>query len=117
MKLLLDESKFHGHMANPTAAQMKPPLRILMKRGRRAMMSDPAETELAAIFVPSWARAKPRAMKNTPARVPESGFASRKFDRRSSGFQMGSPYITVEDEDTMIPMNDVIANPQGMVIN
>lgn len=28
---------------------------------------------------------------------------------------MGWPYITVEEEDTMMPMKDVTANPIGMV--
>lgn len=29
---------------------------------------------------------------------------------------MGSPYVTVDEEDTMMPIKDVIANPTGMVI-
>lgn len=80
------------------------------------MRSVPAETELAAMFVPSCARAKPNAMKNTPARFAEEP-SSRKDCRRSSGFQIDVPKMTVEDEDTMIPMKEVTANPTGMAIS
>lgn len=44
---------YHGHIARPTAAQIYPPLRMLIYRGRRAVISVPAETELAAMLVPS----------------------------------------------------------------
>lgn len=37
--------------------------------------------------------------------------------RRSSGFQIGSPKITVEEEETMMPMNDVTAKPTGIVMS
>ena len=56
----------------------------------------PADTELAAIFVPSWARVNPAAMMKTPKRAgplalsPVSGFSKKKV-RRSKGFQIGSP--------------------------
>lgn len=35
------------------------------------MVSEPAETEFAAMLVPSWASAKAAEMKKTPARLPE----------------------------------------------
>ena len=70
----------------PTAAAMYPPRRILMYRGSKADKSFPAETELAAIFTPSWAKANARAMKNTPARVAEFGLSFRKALSKSSGF-------------------------------
>lgn len=77
-------------------------------------MSVPADTEFAAILVPSCASAKAKAMKKTPARfqLPPSW---RKDWRRSRGFHIGSPKITVEDEATMMPMKDVIAKPIGIV--
>jgi len=53
-------------------------------------MSVPAETELAAIFVPSWAKAKANAMMKTPKRSPELA-PSRKLLSRSKGFQIGTP--------------------------
>lgn len=69
------------------------------------------------MFVPSWARAKALAMRKTPARfwlVP----SSRNDWRRLSGFQIGSPLkITVDDDDTMIPMKEVMAKPTGMVMS
>ena len=79
-------------------------------------MSVPAETELAAMLVPSWARAKAKEMKNTPARVPRPP-SSRNRLRRSRGDQIVSSYMTVEDDETIIPMKDVMAKPQGMVIS
>lgn len=69
------------------------------------------------MFVPSWARAKAVAMKKTPARSLEVP-SSRKVWRRVRGFQIGSPpKITVEEDETMIPMKDVRPKPTGMVIN
>ena len=53
-------------------------------------MSVPAETELAAILVPNWARANAKAIMNTPKRSPESA-PLRKLVSRSRGFQIGSP--------------------------
>lgn len=115
MKLLLDESKFHGHMANPTAAHTNPPRLMVMKRGSRAVMSVPAATELAAIFVPSWARIKAAAMKKTPTRLAEPP-SFRNEVSNSRGFQIGSPpKITTDDEDTIIPMKQVTPKPMGIV--
>jgi hypothetical protein len=37
--------------------------------------------------------------------------------RRSRGFQIGWPKITVDDEETMMPMNEVTANPTGIVMS
>jgi len=80
-------------------------------------MSVPALTEFAAMLVPSWARQKAEAMKKTPALFWEPP-SSRKDWRRSRGFQMGSPLkMMVEEEETMMPMKEVMAKPQGMVIN
>jgi hypothetical protein len=80
-------------------------------------MSVPAETLLAAMLVPSWARAKAVAMKKTPARLAEPP-SLRKDCRRERGFQMGSPWkMTVEEEETMMPMKEVMAKPTGMVIS
>lgn len=71
VKLLALERRFQGHMTRPMTAHTYPPRRISMKRGRRAVISVPADTELAAMLVPSWARANAVAMKNTPARFPD----------------------------------------------
>ena len=69
------------------------------------------------MLVPSWARAKALAMKKTPARFLELP-SSRKDCSRSSGFQIGSPLkITVEEEETIMPMKEVMAKPMGMVSN
>lgn len=57
--------------------------------GRRAVVSDPAETEFAAMLVPSWARANAVAMKKTPTRFPDPPSAIN-FLSRSRGFQIGS---------------------------
>ena len=85
-----------------------------MKRGISAVISEPAETEFAAMFVPNCARAKAKEMKKTPARAPL--FAPCRYcPKRSSGFQIVSPKITVEDEETITPMNDVIPKPIGIV--
>src|SRR5690242_1574131 len=83
--------------------------------GSNAVMSVPAEMEFAAILVPSCASVKAAEMTKTPKRcaLPPS---SRKDSRTLRGSQTGSPpKMTVDDEDTMIPMKDVIANPRGMV--
>ena len=81
-------------------------------------MSVPAETELAAMLVPSCARANAEAMMNTPRRERALAFASsRIWDRRSNGFQIVVPKMTCEDEDTIIPMNDVVAKAIGIVIS
>ena len=78
--------------------------------------SLPAETEFAAMFVPSCAREKAKAMKKTPARVPCPP-SSRKRDSKSRGLQIVSLNITVDDEDTMMPMKEVTAKPIGIVKN
>lgn len=68
--MLLLERRFHGHIANPTAAAMKPPRLIFwifgldvesltypgrawltIKRGKRAVKSHPALIEFAEMFV------------------------------------------------------------------
>ena len=55
-------------------------------------------------------------MKNTPARFPDP--PSVKNDWRSSrGFQMASPKMTVEDEETIMPTKDVMAKPTGIVMS
>ena len=79
-------------------------------------MSVPAETELAAMLVPSCASEKAAAMKKTPARFLEPP-SSRIKPRRSSGSQTGpvSGYRAAEEEETMMPMKDVKAKPMGMV--
>lgn len=79
-----------GHIARPTAAQIYPPRRIFRKRGRRAVRSVPAETELAAIFVPSCARAKANAIVKTPNLAAPLA-PSRNLLKISSGFQRVSP--------------------------
>lgn len=81
---------------------------MYMNRGRRAVVSEPAETEFAAMFVPSWARANAAAMKKTPVRFPAPPSARNRLSR-SMGFQMGSLYITIDEDDTMIPTNEVSA--------
>ena len=81
---------YQGHMASPTAAQIYPPRRMLRYRGRSAVRSVPAETELAAILVPSCARAKADAIMKTPNRVDPFAL-SRNLLSKSRGFQTGSP--------------------------
>src|SRR6478735_585814 len=88
---------------------------MLSQRGSKAVKSVPAETELAAMLVPSCARAKDVAMKKTPKRSPELP-SSMNLSRRSRGFQMASSYRTEEAEETMMPMNEVMAKPKGIVI-
>ncbi len=90
---------------------------MLRYRGSRAVISVPADTELAAMFVPSWARAKAAAMKKTPVRFPEVP-SSRKDWRSWRGFQIGSPLkMMVEEDETMMPINEVIPKPTGMVMS
>jgi hypothetical protein len=76
--------------------------------------SDPQETLFAAMLVPNWAKAKAKLIKKTPARVPEPP-SSRNAVRSSSGLQMASPKMTLEEDETMIPMKEVIAKPIGIV--
>ena len=91
-------------------------------RGKSAVMSVPADTEFAAIFVPNCASAKAKDIMNTPnlagplAVAPVFGL-TKKYDSRFNGFQMGSPYITAEEDDTMMPMKEVTAKPTGIVIS
>jgi hypothetical protein len=77
-------------------------------------MSVPAEIELAAMFVPSCASVKAAAMTKTPNLCADPP-SSRNFVSRSRGFHIASPKMTVEDDDTMMPMKEVMANPMGMV--
>lgn len=64
---------------------------MLIHRGSRAVKSVPAEMLLAAMLVPSWARAKDAAMMKTPKRVaPVTLGSSRNMVRRVRGDQMGS---------------------------
>ena len=79
-------------------------------------MSVPAETELAAMLVPSCARAKAALMIKTPKRSPWLALP-RNLPRRSRGFHTGPPpgYMMADEEDTMIPMKEVTAKPMGMV--
>ena len=60
---------YHGHIANPTAAQIYPPLLMFKYRGSSAVMSVPALTLLAAMFVPSCASTNAVAMMKTPNRA------------------------------------------------
>jgi hypothetical protein len=68
------------------------------------------------MLVPSWARANAKDMKKTPALVPDPP-PSRKRPRSSRGFQIGSLYMTVDDEETIMPTKEVKAKPHGMVNN
>jgi hypothetical protein len=56
------------------------------------------------------------AIKKTPALFFDDP-SLRKDSRRVSGFQIASPKMTLDEDDTMIPMKDVIAKPQGMVMS
>lgn len=78
-------------------------------------MSVPAEILFAAMLVPSWARVNAAAMMKTPKRWPWPASSSRKLPRRSRGFQIASPKMTVDEEETMMPMNEVTAKPMGIV--
>ncbi len=53
-------------------------------------MSVPADTELAAMLVPSWARVKAKDIMKTPKRAAPLA-PSRKLLSRFKGFQIGSP--------------------------
>jgi len=69
------------------------------------------------MLVPSCARANAEAIKNTPARSLEVP-SSRKAWRRERGFHIASPpKMTVEEDETIMPMNEVTPKPQGIVIN
>lgn len=58
---------------------------MVIYRGSNAVMSVPADTELAERLVPSCASANPVAMMNTPNRWPELA-PSRNMPSKSSGF-------------------------------
>lgn len=116
MNLEEDDIKFQGQIANPTAAQMKPPLLILIYLGKRAVMSVPAERELAEILVPTWAMVKQKARMNTPPRSPLE-LPSKNFERTSNGFQKVSLYRYVEALETRTPIKHVMEKQIGRVIN
>lgn len=57
-------------------------------------------------------------MTNTPNLVAlDTPSSLRNFSRRERGDQIGSPKMTVEEEDTIMPMKLVMANPTGIVNN
>ena len=67
-----------------------------MYRGNNAVMSVPADTELAAMLVPSCARANANEMMKTPNRAGPFAFFPvfgliKKYESRFNGFQIGSP--------------------------
>lgn len=68
------------------------------------------------MLVPNWAKAKPAPMTKIPNRSAELA-PFKNIPRSVSGFQTASPKITLEEEETMIPINEVTAKPTGMVIN
>jgi len=67
------------------------------------------------MFVPSWASVNAAAMTKTPNRSAPLASAERNWDKRSSGFQMTVPNITLEEDDTIMPINEVAAKPIGIV--
>ncbi len=70
--------------------------------------------------VPSYATTKAAAMKKTPVLLADdpSPGSLRNFESRSRGFQIGSPLkMTTEQEETMMPINDVTPKPIGIVKN
>lgn len=79
-------------------------------------MSVPADTLFAAMFVPSCAKEKALAIKKTPARFLEPP-SLRNAVRRLRGFHTAVPKIIFEDDDTIMPINEVTANPAGIVIS
>lgn len=87
---------YHGHIARPIQAHIYPPLLILRYRGSNAVISVPADTEFAAMFVPNCANAKAKEMMKTPnlagpfAVLPVFGLI-KKYESKFSGFQIGSP--------------------------
>lgn len=111
-----EDIKFHGQIAKPIAAHIKPPLLILRYFGNRAVISVPAERELAEILVPTWAIAKPNAIRNTPPRSPFER-PSKNFERTSRGFQYVSPYKIVEALETRIPIKHVTEKQTGNEMN
>ena len=69
------------------------------------------------MLVPSCANAKAKEMIKTPNLSPELAL-SRNLVNRSSGFHIGSGgKMTVDEDETMIPMNDVTAKPTGIVMS
>ena len=77
-----------------------------MYRGSNADKSFPAETELAAIFTPSCAKANASAIKNTPARVAELGLSLRKALSKSSGFYISDRTETIMSYPYWCTVND-----------
>lgn len=67
------------------------------------------------MLVPSCASANPRAMMKIPKRWPELA-PSRNIPSKLRGFHTGPLLkITDDEDDTIIPMNEVTPNPMGMV--
>jgi hypothetical protein len=83
--------------------------------GSSAVRLVPAETEFAAILVPNCATANPLEITKIPNLSAELAL-SRNIPQRVNGFHTAFPKITLEEDETMIPMNEVIANPTGIVI-
>jgi hypothetical protein len=86
----------------------------VQNRGKRAVRLVPADTEFAAIFVPSCARAKPAAIAKIPNLSAELA-PSKNIPRSVKGFQTARPKITLEEEETMMPIKEVTAKPTGIV--
>lgn len=101
-------------MARPIAAQIYAPRLILQNLGSNAVKFVPADTELAAILVPSCARANPEAITKTPKRSAELA-PSRNMPRRVRGFHTSWPKMSFEEEVAIMPMNDVTAKLTGIV--
>lgn len=111
------EARFQGHMHTPTRAATYPPLRMLMKRGNKAVRSHPAVMELAEMLVPSWAMMKPMAMKAEAARVPDDWSSAMKLRRIVNGDQTKAPKRVYVEEAIKIPIKEVTENRTGRAIN
>jgi hypothetical protein len=82
--------------------------------GRSAVKLVPADTEFAAMLVLSCARANP--VEITKTTNLSAGLAtSRNIPKRVNGFHTACPKMTLEEDETIMPMNEVIAKPTGIV--
>jgi hypothetical protein len=104
-----------------------------MNRGNKAVRSQPAEIELADMFVPicnqstfgnkkayeeyTCAIINDTAINQTPNRTAADGSPSRKRSRRSTGDHIVSLKITLEDDETMIPTRLTSACENGTANN
>jgi hypothetical protein len=101
----------HGQRAHPpNIAHITCPRRILIQRGAIAVISLPALSKLAEMFVPSVARANEKATKNAAGR-----FVQRSM--RCIGSQRVTPYSDWPAAVTASPTKAVRVKTMGMMAN